>query len=130
MITMQFLSKFTRLRNRERLKQRVFIFDDNGEHEIFYNYQLQMIEGNVLAGQDITETIANEVKQLNEITLTSSREYFIEVTTLSGQLLFSSYINKTEPLNAISIILIVVVSIVVVAGTVVFFLLRRRMKIK
>ena len=35
----------------------------------FYNYQLQMIEGNVLAGQDITETIANEVKQLNEITL-------------------------------------------------------------
>ena len=68
--------------------------------------------------------------ELNEITLTSSREYFIEVTTLSGQLLFSSYINKTEPLNAISIILIVVVSIVVVAGTVVFFLLRRRMKIK
>ena len=40
MITMQFLSKFTRLRNRKRLKQRVFIFDDNGEHEIFYNYQL------------------------------------------------------------------------------------------
>ena len=36
---------------------------------VFYNYQLQMIEGNVLAGQDITETIANEVKQLNEITL-------------------------------------------------------------
>ena len=34
---------------------------------VFYNYQLQMIEGNVLAGQDITETIANEVKQLNEI---------------------------------------------------------------
>lgn len=68
--------------------------------------------------------------ELNEITLTSSREYFIEVTTLSGQLLFSSYINKTEPLNAISIILIVVSSIVVVAGTVVFFLLRRRMKIK
>lgn len=68
--------------------------------------------------------------ELNEITLTSSREYFIEVTTLSGQLLFSSYINKTEPLNAISIILIVVVSIVVVAGTVIFFLLRRRMKIK
>ena len=36
---------------------------------VFYNYQLQMIEWNVLAGQEITETIANEAKQLNEITL-------------------------------------------------------------
>ena len=35
----------------------------------FYNYQLQTIEANVLAGQEITETIANEVKQLNGITL-------------------------------------------------------------
>lgn len=71
-----------------------------------------------------------DLADLNEIVLTKSREYFIEVTTLSGQLLYSSYINKTEPLNTVSIIIIVVVSIVVIASTVIFILMRKRMKIK
>lgn len=68
--------------------------------------------------------------ELNEITLTTANEYYIEVTTLSGQLLFSSYINKTEPLNAVSIIIITVSSIVLVVGIVIFMLLRKKMKIK
>ena len=77
------------------------------------------------------ETLENgTLQELNEITLTQSREYFIEVTTLSGQLLFSSYINKTEPLNTVSIILIIVVSIVAIAGTIIFILMRKKMKIK
>ncbi len=73
---------------------------------------------------------SGNLTELNEITLTATREYYIEVTTLSGQLLYSSYINKVEPLNAVSIIVISVSSVVLVAGVVLFILLRKKMKIK
>ena len=77
------------------------------------------------------EALANgSLSELNEIKLTEAREYYIEITTLSGQLLYSAYINKTEPLNAVSIIVITVSSIVIVAGIVVFMLLRKKMKVK
>lgn len=71
-----------------------------------------------------------KINELNEIVLSKTTEYYIEVTTLSGQLLFSSCINKVEPLNTVSIILIVVAVVVVVVGIVIFVLLRRKMKIK
>ena len=70
------------------------------------------------------------LSELNEIVLSQSREYYIEVTTLSGQLLFSSYINKVEPLNTVSIILITTACVVAVAGVVLFLLLRKKMRIK
>ncbi|MDY2695668.1 MAG: hypothetical protein SOV27_00720 [Eubacteriales bacterium] len=88
----------------------------------------------ITGNQDVyitKEALANgSLSELNEIKLTEAREYYIEITTLSGQLLYSAYINKTEPLNAVSIIVITVSSIVIVAGIVVFMLLRKKMKVK
>lgn len=80
----------------------------------------------------ITEELleAGELQAVYEITLAAKGSYYIEVTSLSGQLLYSSYIVKAEPLNAVSIIIIVVSALVVGVGVVLFVLLRRRMKIR
>lgn len=71
-----------------------------------------------------------ELKSVYEISLTDNRNYYIEITSLSGQLLYSSYVIKAEPLNAVSIIIIVVFVLVAIVGTVLFVLLRRKMKIR
>lgn len=71
-----------------------------------------------------------ELESSYVLVLEKTLDYYIEVTTLSGQLLFSSYIVKAEPLNTISIIIIVAVSIFIVAFVILFTLLRRKMKIK
>lgn len=60
----------------------------------------------------------------------NSGDYTVQVLSLSGELLYSTYFTKTEPLNAVSITLIVVSVILVVGGSIVFFLLRKRMKIR
>jgi len=72
-------------------------------------------------------------KQLNpnyEIVLTTSRNYSIEVTTLSGQLLFSSYVVKNDPLNTISILIIVIVVALLVVGLIIFIKMRKKLKVK
>lgn len=80
----------------------------------------------------ITQTLYESglLEDAYELTLDKTLEYYIEVTTLSGQLLFSSYIVKTEPLNTISIIIIIVAAILFVAFVVVFTLVRKKMRIK
>lgn len=73
---------------------------------------------------------SNELEEIYNLTITKAGNYYIEVTTLSGQLLYSSYVTKVEPLNTVSIIIIVAVVLVVGAGIVLFILLRKRMKIR
>lgn len=73
---------------------------------------------------------SGKLNQIYEISISSSGKYYIEVTSLSGQLLYSSYVVKTEPLNAVSIIIIVVSVIVLGTGIVLFVLLRRKMKVR
>ncbi len=73
---------------------------------------------------------AGEIQEIYSVPITKEGEYYVEVTTLSGQLLYSSFVVKQAPLNTVSIIIIVVVSVVVIVGVVLFILLRRRMKIR
>jgi len=80
----------------------------------------------------ITKDLFNQGKLQSsyEFKLTEPYTYYIEVTTVSGFLLYSSCIEKTEPLNSISIVIIVVASLLVIAGTVVFIRLRKKLKVK
>ena len=71
-----------------------------------------------------------EYQELYEISLTTARDYFVQILTPSERLLFTYKVTRNQPLNAVAIILIVVSSTVVVAGIVVFVLLRKRMKIR
>lgn len=73
---------------------------------------------------------AGELDEVYSITISNAGSYYVEITSMSGQLLYTSYVVKTEPLNVISIIIIVVAVIVVGAGIVLFVLLRRKMKIR
>ena len=73
---------------------------------------------------------SGKIDNTYELTLDETRGYYIEVTSLSGQLLYTSYVVKAEPLNAISIILITVASLVFISGVVVFVIMRKRMKVR
>ena len=73
---------------------------------------------------------AGELKDVYNITIDGTGKYYIEVATTSGQLLYSYYVEKAEPLNTISIIIIVVSALLAVSGSIVFVLMRRRMKIR
>ena len=73
---------------------------------------------------------AGDLKDIYTITIANTGGYYIEVTTISGQLLYTYYVVKAEPLNAVSIIIIVVSVVLVVAGSVVFVMMSRKMKIR
>lgn len=73
---------------------------------------------------------SGEIEELYTITITKAGDYYVEVTTLSGQLLYSQFVIKADPLNTISIIIIVVAVAVATVGIVLFIRLRKRMKIK
>ncbi len=78
-----------------------------------------------------TEDLANgNLQTYYQYTISGAGDYDIQLLTESGRLLYTYHVTKTEPLNAVSIILIVVSCIVVVGLTVMFILLRKRMKIR
>ena len=83
---------------------------------------------------DITFTssdLANgNLQTYYQYTISGAGDYDIQLLTESGRLLYTYHVTKTEPLNAVSIILIVVSCIVVVGLTIMFILLRKRMKIR
>lgn len=64
------------------------------------------------------------------LNLETNGTHFIQLQNDSGKVLYSYKVIKTEPLNALSIILIVVGSAAVVGITVTIVLLRKRMRIK
>lgn len=75
----------------------------------------------------LTESESNGVRT---ITLQEARTYYIQVFSEGGNLLYSYRVDKKEPLNTISIIIIIVASIAVVSLVVMFIVLRKRVKIR
>lgn len=73
---------------------------------------------------------AGLLKEIYEINLSEKNHYYVEITTLSGQLLYSSHYIKVDPLNTMTIILIVIGVILFVTLTVTFILLRKKMKVR
>ena len=71
-----------------------------------------------------------EGKDVVEVELKDASTYYVQLYTESGNLLYSYRVNKTEPLNAISIIIIIVGTIGLGGLITLFILLRRRMKVR
>jgi hypothetical protein len=84
----------------------------------------------VMINNTIISEIDSSSTDVQEISLTNVRSYYIQVYTNSGKLAYSYRVEITEPLNTVTIILIVVSSVVVAGGALLFFLLRKRMKIR
>ena len=74
------------------------------------------------------DTIANiGVQQIN---INNAGTYFIQVTTESGNLLYSYMVVKKDPLNAWAIVAIVLGSVVAIAVVIIIIKLRKRIKVK
>ena len=71
-----------------------------------------------------------KLKSSYTVNIDKAGTYFIKLYTESGKLLYSYKVIKTEPLNAVSIILIIAVSVTAIVGLIVFIKLRKRMKIR
>ncbi len=63
-------------------------------------------------------------------TLTETHDYYVQIETDSGNVITSFRVNRAEPLNAMSIIVIVIVSVVVVVAIILFIKLRTKMRVK
>ena len=78
------------------------------------------VEGENLATMD----------ELQKIDIKSRGDYFIQVYTKSGNLVYSYRVIKKDPLNTVTIVLICVGVAVLIALTIVFVKLRKRVKIR
>ena len=72
----------------------------------------------------------SSMEELQNIEITSRGDYFIQVYTKSGNLVYSYRVIKKDPLNTVTIILICVGVAVLIALTIVFVKLRKRVKIR
>ena len=79
-----------------------------------------VVEGGNLAAMD----------ELQNIEITTRGDYFIQVYTKSGNLVYSYRVIKKDPLNTVTIVLICVGAAVLVALIIVFVKLRKRVKIR
>ncbi len=89
-------------------------------------------ECNITIGANVYHLSGDTIQGLGTVTqnISSSGTYFITVHSMSGSLLYSYKIIKTEPLNAWAIAAIVIAGVVLIAVAVVIFLLRKRIKVK
>ncbi|MBQ4535336.1 MAG: hypothetical protein IJA22_00765, partial [Clostridia bacterium] len=94
-------------------------------------------ECTIICGATVYEINEEYVESLKEAgssfqtcEIAETGTHFVQVYSSSGKLLYSYKVIKTEPLNAISIILIVVGVLAVSALIITITLLRKRMKIK
>ncbi len=96
------------------------IFTQIGECGIYLNDTL------------IAEINNSSVNALNNYTIPKDAKgvYIIQIKSSSGNTELSFVLNKTEPLSAVSIILIVVAVLIVAGGVFLFIKLRTRMKVK
>lgn len=69
-------------------------------------------------------------KTNEQVTLTETSPYYIQIYTDSGKLIYSYKVEIVDPLNTVTIILIVVACVVVAVGVLLFFLLRKKMKVR
>lgn len=70
------------------------------------------------------------MNELQSIDITTRGDYFIQVYTKSGNLVYSYRVIKKDPLNTVTIILICVGAVLLVALTIVFVKLRKKVKIR
>jgi len=76
------------------------------------------------------QSLAESISLIRDISLSDSGEYYIQVFTAGGSLMYSYRIEIREPLNTISIVLIVVGSLTLVSLIFIFVKLRKRMQVK
>ncbi len=89
------------------------IYYQNNEQRTEYSYSI-----------DSTTT------DVESYTLESAHEYFIQLVSPSGNLLYSAKVTKNEPFNAATIIAIVVSIIVLLVVIILVILLRKRITVK
>lgn len=70
------------------------------------------------------------MNELQSIDITTRGDYFIQVYTKSGNLVYSYRVIKKDPLNTVTIVLICVGAALLVALTIVFVKLRKKVKIR
>lgn len=75
---------------------------------------------------------ADNLAQLGTVTVTisSAGTYFITVRSMSGNLLYSYKVVKTEPLNGWAIAAIVIGGVVAIAVVIIIIKTRKRIKVK
>lgn len=75
---------------------------------------------------------ANTIKAIGvrTVEITEAGTYYIQVTTESGNLLYSYMVIKKDPLNAWAIVAIVLGSVVAIAVVIIIIKLRKRIKVK
>ena len=73
---------------------------------------------------------SSNYKTNEQVTLTETSPYYIQIYTDSGKLIYSYKVEIVDPLNTVTIILIVVACVVVAVGVLLFFLLRKKMKVR
>ena len=86
---------------------------------------------------DCIVSVGNQKFEINSnstgvetITITAAGTYYVQVHTISGNLLYSYKITKKDPLNGWAITAIVIGSIVLIAGIIIVIKLRKRIKVK
>ena len=80
--------------------------------------------------EEYVESLKQQGSSFQTCEIAETGTHFVQVYSSSGKLLYSYKVIKTEPLNAISIILIVVGVLAVTGLVITVTLLRRRMKIR
>ena len=97
------------------------LYDEVGDCYVkIGNLEPIIVEGDSLATMD----------ELQNIEITTRGDYFIQVYTKSGNLVYSYRVIKKDPLNTVTIVLICVGAAVLVALIIVFVKLRKRVKIR
>lgn len=97
------------------------LYDEVGDCYVkIGNMDAIIVEGKNLATMD----------EIQNIEITTRGDYFIQVYTKSGNLVYSYRVIKKDPLNTVTIVLICVGAAVLVALIIVFVKLRKRVKIR
>ena len=100
-------------------KCKIVILTYNPDTNMFSEYASQVIDETNSASQN-----------LHTVELTDTNNYFIQLVSDSDNVVLSFRVNRAEPLNAVSIIVIVAGAIALVVGIILFIKLRTRMKIR
>ena len=86
----------------------------------------------IYIGNNSYHVNANNITELGTVTSTisTSGTYYITVRSMSGNLLYSYKVIKTEPLNAWAIAAIVIGAVVAIVVVIIIIKTRKRIKVK
>ncbi len=95
----------------------ILVWDENSD--AFYTYRTVAITSDALSSSGAAT-----------ITMTESYSYFVQVKTMSGNVVSSFRVNKVDPLNVFAIIAIIIASVAAIVLLIVVIKLRTRMKVR